>query len=177
MTRKGLALAAAAVLLGCDAGTPSTPAAATPGAPAGRAELDPSVLRVALLPDENPGTVIKNNEPLKSYLEKELKKTVELVVTTDYSSMVEAMRNGRLELAYFGPLSYVLCKSKCDVEPFAALLKDGTTTYRSVVIANVASGVASIEDIKGKRMAYGDPASTSSHLIPKSILAEKGLLS
>jgi phosphonate transport system substrate-binding protein len=86
------------------------------------------------------------------------------------------MRNGRLELAYFGPLSYVLCKSKCDIEPFAALLKNGHTTYQSVVIANAASGIASIEDIKGRRMAYGDPASTSSHLIPKSMLAERGLL-
>jgi phosphonate transport system substrate-binding protein len=91
--------------------------------------------------------------------------------------MIEAMRSSRLELAYFGPLSYVLCRSKCDVEPFAALMKGGTTTYQSVVIGNVAAGVKTLEDIKGKRMAYGDPASTSSHLIPKSILAEKGLLS
>src|SRR5262245_10313640 len=138
--------------------------------------IDPEMLRVALLPDESPSTIIKNNQGLKAYLEQSLGKKIELVVTTDYSSMIEAMRNGRLELAYFGPLSYVLCKSKCDVEPFAALLKGGTTTYQSVVIANAASGVAKVEDIRGKRMAYGDPASTSSHLIPKSILAEQGLL-
>jgi phosphonate transport system substrate-binding protein len=138
--------------------------------------LNPDTLRVALLPDESPSTIIKNNEGLKNYLEKVLQKKVELVVTTDYSSMIEAMRNGRLELAYFGPLSYVLCKSKSEVEPFAALLKNGLTTYQSVVIANVDSGISSVEEIKGKRMAYGDPASTSSHLIPKSILAQKGLL-
>lgn len=138
--------------------------------------IDPGTLRVALLPDESPSTVIKNNQGLQAYLEKTLGKKIELIVTTDYSSMIEAMRNGRLELAYFGPLSYVLCKSKCDLEPFAALMKNGSTTYRSVVIANVASGITSIEGIKGKRMAYGDPASTSSHLIPKSLLAEKGLL-
>jgi phosphonate transport system substrate-binding protein len=164
-----LALLAAA---GCEerSGSPAG------GAPATSKGLDPETLRIALLPDENPSTVIKNNQGLKDYLEKTLGKKVELIVTTDYSSMIEAMRNGRLELAYFGPLSYVLCKSKCEVEPFAALLKHGTTTYQSVVIANVASGIATIEDIKGKQMAYGDPASTSSHLIPKSILAEKGLL-
>lgn len=162
-------------LAGCDDG--SAPSAAGGAAPAATSKgLDPELLRIALLPDESPSTIIKNNQPLKEYLEKTLSKKVELIVTTDYSSMIEAMRNGRLELAYFGPLSYVLCKSKCDVEPFAALLKGGSTTYQSVVIANVASGVNSIEDIKGKRMAYGDPASTSSHLIPKSILAEKGLL-
>jgi phosphonate transport system substrate-binding protein len=136
---------------------------------------DPQTLKVALLPDENASTIIKNNQPLKDYLEKTLGKKVELIVTTDYSSMIEAMRHGRLDLAYFGPLSYVLARQKSEIEPFVALKTKGSTTYQSVVIANSAAGINRIEDIKGKNMAYGDKASTSSHLIPKSVLAEKGL--
>jgi phosphate/phosphite/phosphonate ABC transporter binding protein len=81
---------------------------------------DPAKLRVALLPDENAATLIQNAQPLKAYLEKELKKDIELIVTTDYSSMIEAMRFGRIEIAYFGPFSYVLAKSKAhEIEPFA----------------------------------------------------------
>lgn len=138
-------------------------------------EADPDTLKVALLPDENAATIIKNNEPLKTYLEDRLGKTIELVVTTDYSSMIEAMRFGRLDLAYFGPLSYTLAKSKSDIEAFAALEKDGETTYHSVLIGNVEAGVTSVEDIAGKDVAFGDTASTSSHLIPKSILMKAGL--
>ena len=59
---------------------------------------DPKVLKVALLPDENASTVIKNNRPLKDYLEKKLGRQVELIVTTDYSSMIEAIRHGRIDL-------------------------------------------------------------------------------
>ena len=70
------------------------------------ADPDPQTLKVALLPDENASTIIKNNQGLKDYLEAQLGKKVELIVTTDYSSMIEAMRHGRLDLAYFGPLSY-----------------------------------------------------------------------
>lgn len=139
------------------------------------ADPDPKTLKVALLPDENAGTIIKNNQPLKDYLERTLGKKIELIVTTDYSSMIEAMRHGRLDLAYFGPLSYVLARQKSEIEPFAALKANGSTTYQSVVIANSAAGVNRIEDIKGKNVAYGDKASTSSHLIPKSVFAEKGL--
>lgn len=139
------------------------------------AEADPSVLKVALPPDESPSTIIKNNQALKDHLEKAIGKKVELVVTTDYSSMIEAMRNGRLDLAFFGPLSYVLAKSKTDIEAFAAMQKKGKATYRAVVIANKASGVDSLEAIKGRKMAFGDVASTSSHLIPKSMLKGKGL--
>src|SRR5262249_17034421 len=120
-------------------------------------------------------TVIANNEKLKQYLEHQLGKEIELVVTTDYSSMIEAMRHGRLDLAYFGPLSYVLARQKSDIEPFAALKTKGGTTYQAVLIGNVEQGIATIGDIKGKNVAFGDTASTSSHLIPKAMLAEKGL--
>lgn len=147
-------------------------AAALPAADAGR---DPATLRVALLPDESPNTVIKNNQALKDHLARATGKEVELIVTTDYSSMIEAMRSKRIEVAYFGPLSYVLARSKCDIEPFATMVKDGKPTYRSVLIASRAAGVADLAALKGRDVAYGDKASTSSHLIPKSILLKAGL--
>ena len=139
------------------------------------ANSNPDTLRVALLPDEDAATIIKQNKGLKDYLEAKLGKKVKLVVTTDYSSMIEAMRFGRLELGYFGPLSYTLAKSKADIEPFAARMKKGSTTYHSVLIGNKAAGVKAVSDVKGKEVAYGDIASTSSHLIPKKVLLDNGL--
>lgn len=136
---------------------------------------NPDKLIVALLPDESASTVIKNNQGLEEYLEDKLNKDIELFVSTDYSSMIEAMSRGRLDLAYFGPLSYVLAKTKSNIEPFAALKQDGETTYQSLVIGNAEAGIDSIEELKNQTVAYGDPASTSSHLIPKSMLAEAGL--
>jgi phosphonate transport system substrate-binding protein len=139
------------------------------------AETDPAVLKVALLPDENASELIKRNQPLKDYLEAKLSKKIELIVTTEYSSMIEAMHFGRIDVAYFGPLSYVLAKSKSDIEPFAAMVEGGKPTYRSILIANANSGVNAIADIRGKKMVFGDPASTSSHLIPKAMLEDAGL--
>lgn len=138
-------------------------------------EANPDTLRVALLPDENAATIIKRNQPLKDYLEAKLGKKVELVVTTDYSSMIEAMRFGRLELGYFGPLSYTMAKSKSDISAFAARLKGGSTTYKSVLIGNKEQGITSFDKIKGMHVAFGDTASTSSHLIPKKVLLDAGL--
>ncbi|WP_312944590.1 phosphate/phosphite/phosphonate ABC transporter substrate-binding protein [Stutzerimonas kunmingensis] len=143
--------------------------------PAIAANSDPDTLKVALLPDENASELIKRNQPLKDYLEEALNRKVQLVVTTDYSSMIEAMRFGRIDLAYFGPLSYVLAKTKSDIEPFAAMLTDGKPTYRSVLIANAESDIETYSDIRGKKVAYGDRASTSSHLIPKTVLLEAGM--
>ncbi len=138
---------------------------------------DPSRLRVALLPDENASTLIQNAQPLKVYLEQALKKDVELVVTTDYSSMIEAMRFGRIEVAYFGPFSYVLAKSKAPtIEPFAVGVERGSPTYQSVLIATAGGPVKTLEDIRGKAFGFGDQASTSSHLAPRAHLLKKAKL-
>jgi phosphonate transport system substrate-binding protein len=137
---------------------------------------DPAKLRVALLPDENAATIIQNAQPFKAYLERELKKDIELVVTTDYSSMIEAMRFGRIEIAYFGPFSYVLAKSRApEIEPFAVGIERGAPTYNSVVLAQVGGLVAALADIRGKDFGYGDQASTSSHLVPRALLLKNGL--
>jgi phosphonate transport system substrate-binding protein len=139
-------------------------------------EQNPANLRVALLPDENASTIIQNALPLKKYLEEALGKDIELIVTTDYSSMIEAMRFGRIEVAYFGPLSYVLAKSKAPgIEPFAVGVSKGSATYKSVIVTRMDGPVKSLADIKGKMMGYGDFASTSSHLIPRALLARHGL--
>lgn len=138
---------------------------------------DPSRLRVALLPDENASSLIQNAQPLRHYLEQTLKKDIELVVTTDYSSMIEAMRFGRIEVAYFGPFSYVLAKSKAPaIEPFAVGVERGSPTYQSVLIATAGGPVKSLDDIRGKAFGFGDQASTSSHLAPRAHLLKKAKL-
>jgi len=147
------------------------------GSASAQQPVNPAKLRVALLPDENASTIIQNAAPLKAYLERTLGKDVEFVVTTDYSSMIEAMRFGRIEIAYFGPLSYVLAKSKApEIEPFAVGVSKGSPTYKSVIIARADGPVKSLADIKGKMVGFGDFASTSSHLIPRALLARNGLI-
>lgn len=139
--------------------------------------VDPARLRVALLPDENASTLIQNAQPLKVYLEKTLGKEIELIVTTDYSSMIEAMRFGRIEVAYFGPFSYVLAKSRApEIEPFAVGVERGSPTYQSVLIATAGGPVRSLADVRGKAFGFGDQASTSSHLAPRAhMLKQAGL--
>tara|TARA_R110002072_G_scaffold187882_1_gene344647 strand:+ start:1291 stop:2157 length:867 start_codon:yes stop_codon:yes gene_type:complete len=140
-------------------------------------KADPDVLRVALLPDENAATLIQNAQPLKAYLADRLKKKIEIIVTTDYSSMIEAMRFGRIEVGYFGPFSYVLAKSKATgIEPFAVGVEKGKPNYHSILIANAEGPVKTLADVKGKPFAFGDQASTSSHLAPRTHLAKAGLI-
>jgi phosphonate transport system substrate-binding protein len=138
---------------------------------------DPQRLRVALLPDENASTVIQNAQPLRSHLERALSRQIEIVVTTDYSSMIEAMRFGRIEIAYFGPFSYVLAKSRAPgIEPFAVGVERGSPTYQSVMIAQAGGPVRELADIRGRPFGFGDQASTSSHLVPRATILQRASL-
>jgi phosphonate transport system substrate-binding protein len=146
------------------------------------ANYNPSLLKIALLPDENAATIIQDNKPFVAYLEKKLTKKIKLIVTTDYSSMIEAARFGRIDLAYFGPASYTIAKEKMkngkiDLEPFAARLKGESTTYQSVIIANKKINAETIADLKDRHLqvAFGDQASTSSHFAPKYTMMKAGV--
>ncbi len=138
---------------------------------------DPSRIRVALLPDENAATIIQNAQPLRAHLERALSRQIELIVTTDYSSMIEAMRFGRIEVAYFGPFSYVLARSRAPgIEPFAVGVERGSPTYTSVIIAQTGGPVRELSDIRGKPFGFGDQASTSAHLVPRALLLSRAEL-
>ena len=157
-------------------------AASTFSFTASGADYNPDTLRVALLPDEDAATIIQDNKPLAAYLESQLGKKIRLVVTTDYSSMIEATRFGRIDIAYFGPASYTIAKDKMaggkiDIEPFAARMKGGSTSYQSAIIANADTGPKNIAEMKGKglQVAFGDQASTSSHFAPKYTLMQDGV--
>ena len=156
--------------------------ALTAGAALAAGDHDPNPIRIALLPDENAATVIQDNQPLAAHLEETLDREIELIVTTDYSSMIEAMRFGRIDVAYFGPASYTIARSRMEggdlmIEPFAARVRGGSSTYQSVLIANADSGITSIADIEGSGIdvAFGDQASTSSHFAPKYTMLQEGV--
>jgi phosphonate transport system substrate-binding protein len=91
--------------------------------------------------------------------------------------MIEAMRFGRIEVAYFGPFSYVLAKSRApEIEAFAVGVERGSASYQSILIATAGGPVKTLADVRGRPFGFGDQASTSSHLAPRAHLLRKANL-
>jgi len=150
-------------------------AAAGCGGPAGGESAGSRVLRVGAIPSEDATRMREAYGPLAAYLEKKLGLKVELFVATDYSSTIEAMRAGKLDIALFGPFSYVLAADKANVEAFAVEKVKGLTTYKSIVVTRPDSGINTLADLKGRTFAFVDPASTSGHLFPRAFMKKHGL--
>jgi len=127
------------------------------------------VLRVGAIPAEDAQKTRENYQSLAKYLEKKTGLPVEIFVATDYSGVIEAMRAGKLDIAMFGPFSYVLAADKANAEAFAVEIRKGSgTSYKSLVVTNPDSGITKLQDVKGRTYAFVDPASTSGNLIPRS---------
>src|SRR5258708_29761657 len=56
-----------------------------------------------------------------------------------------------------------------------ASLRQGSKTYRSQIVVRADSGINSIEQLRGKKFAFVDPASASGFLFPNALLAGMGI--
>jgi phosphonate transport system substrate-binding protein len=138
----------------------------------------PQKLVVGLLPGESAPTVMRLNEPLRVYLEKKLGLPVELVVGANYAATGEALRFGRLDIAYLGPVTYLLRARAAKLEPFARPSHAVVgPTFTAVVIVPTDSPAKSLADLKGGEIAFGDPASTSGTWVPRYQLLAARLIS
>lgn len=116
----------------------------------------------------------------KSYLEVKLKKKVKFYVTTDYTSVIEAIHSKKAHMAYLSPFSYVLAAQKKDIKPLVVVGQNQEPTmYYSVIFASRKSGITSIDQLikqsKQLTLSFSDPASASGHLIPFAHLNSIGI--
>ncbi len=132
------------------------------------------VIKMGLIPADDADEMLRNYKPVKEYLSGELGISVKIQVTSDYTAAIEAMRNGHIDMAWFGPFSYIIAANVADAEAIVNGVKTstGSTTYKSMIIVNANSGIKTLEDLKGKTFAFVDPASTSGNLIPRKMLIE-----
>jgi phosphonate transport system substrate-binding protein len=77
------------------------------------------------------------------------------------------MQFKHVDLAYFGPKSYVEAADRAGAEALVMeVAEDGTKGYKGVIITKKDSDIKTMEDAKGKVWAFTDPNSTSGTLVP-----------
>jgi len=145
------------------------------------AQSEPKVLRLGLIPAEDIEEMVRAFGPSKQFLEKELGIRIEEFKATDYTAVIEAMRSKKIDVAYFGPFSYVLAAKRANARAIIGGSEgDGKlATYHSILITHRESGLKTMEDVKAKAkrltISFVDPASTSGHLVPRGGLESLGI--
>lgn len=158
----GLAAAAALALAGCDRRA-EAPAAAGP------AEVTFSILSARGEASAGPLW-----QPLLADMAKAVGLPVEPHFASGYATLIEDMKQGRTQAAWFSAQPAIAALDEADAEMIARTVDlAGADSYRSTLIVKRGSGVTLDDVLKcGQRFSFGagDPQSTSGTLVPMTFL-------
>lgn len=132
--------------------------------------------RIGILGGENEADRLRNYNCLSDHLKKEFGFTkVSLFPASDYDGVIQGLLGGTLDYAELGASGYAkayLANPKA-VEPILTTVQtDGSMGYYSIMVARKDSGMTKVTDIKGKKLGFADPDSTSGYLIPTVTLPD-----
>lgn len=147
-------------------------AALVSAAPAGAEDLKD--FRIGILGGENEADRLRSFSCMQEKLPEVLGvEKVSLFPAADYDGVIQGLLGGTLDYAELGASGYakVYLTDPNAVEPILTTIQtDGSTGYHSVMVARKDSGMTRLEDMKGKKLGFADPDSTSGFLIPSVTL-------
>jgi phosphonate transport system substrate-binding protein len=161
------ALLAGLVLAGCSKGREPSP----PRKTFGQQEL-----LIGLIPEQNIFRQRERYLVLKAYLSERLGITVNFTSLSRYGNIVERFSAERMDGAFFGSFTYALARQQLGVEPLVRPLNlDGTSTYHGYIFARRDSGIRKAADMRGKRFAFVEHATTAGYLFPLAFFRASGI--
>jgi phosphonate transport system substrate-binding protein len=126
--------------------------------------------KVTTIPEEAATEQVRKFGPITKYLEAKLGMKVEFIPVNDYPAAVEALVNKNVDMVWFGGFTHVQANVRSGGKIIPIAQREEDTKFQSVFIAKTASGIKSLNDLKGKQVSFGSASSTSGHLMPRSFL-------
>lgn len=125
--------------------------------------------------------MFKNMAPLRRYLQasmadKGVPVAVELKIFSSYVEAIDALSSAQVDFVRFGPVSYVLAKRKNPAIRLLAMESNGgKTRFNGVISVPADAPIVSVEDLRGKRFAFGNRRSTTGRYLAQAALVRAGI--
>ncbi len=131
---------------------------------------------IGLIPEQNIFTQMDRYQQLSDYLSARIGRPIRWRVVPHYGSIIDNFRASEVDGAFLGSFSYVLVHAREGAEVLVrAEDLSGRSTYRGLIIVRRDSGIKSIKDMKGKRFAFVDRATTGGYLLPLVYFKKMGV--
>src|SRR5881628_2745551 len=133
-------------------------------------------LHLVLTPSQKPTDLMATGEEFGKVIARLTGIPVRVTVASDYAAVIEALRNRTADLAFVHPGGYVLASREAKARIIARNLWHGKSSFTSRIYVRKASGIKTLEDLRGKTMAFVDPSSSSGYTYPMVLLIQRGLV-
>jgi phosphonate transport system substrate-binding protein len=136
----------------------------------------PKPLHLVLTPSQKPTDLLATGEEFGQLLGRLVGRPVRVTVASDYAAVIEALRNRTADLAFVHPVGYVLANREAKAMIVAKNVWHGKSAFTSRIFVRREAGIRQLEDLRGKTMAFVDPASSSGYTYPMVLLIQRGLV-
>ncbi len=145
---------------------------------------------ITFVPSGDTGKITKAGTAIADCLSQMTGLNFKIEVGTSFAASVEALGADKAQIGFLNTFSALLAKAKYGVEPALLVMRKYNTNdidpdkglagqlepfYKGQFIAQVASGIKSFADLKGKTFCFVDPNSTSGYIVPRIILKANGI--
>jgi phosphonate transport system substrate-binding protein len=133
-------------------------------------------LLIGIIPEQNVFRQREHYMVLKKYLYDRLGITVNFTNLSRYGNIVERFAAENMDGGFFDSFTYALAHDQLGLEALARPVNlDGTSTYRGYIFVRKDSGIRTATEMKGKRFAFVERATTSGYLFPLAYLRQNGI--
>ncbi|HUM16886.1 MAG TPA: phosphate/phosphite/phosphonate ABC transporter substrate-binding protein [Candidatus Nitrosotalea sp.] len=135
-----------------------------------------TTLTLALTPSRDPTALKEAGDAFAKAITQVSGVPVKAIVASDYAGVIEALRSKRVDLAFVHPVGYVLANREAGCQILVRDIWQGKTAYTARFYVRTDRGIRRLEDLRGKTVAFVDPASSSGYIYPMVLLIKHGLV-
>ena len=144
-------------------------------------------LTIQFVPSQAASTLEAKAKPLAKIMSKKLGVPVKISMSTDYNTVVEAMKSKKIDVGFLPPDGYVLAHKQKAANLLLQALRYGVKqpggeatkklvkSYRSEILVKKGSGITNWKQLKGKKIAVQSSTSSAGYIFPIAELKQKGL--
>ena len=134
------------------------------------------VIKMGFVPLKNSEKLVGDLKPISDYLSERLGVKVEAFTASNYIGVVEGIGSGSVDFGIIPPFSALLAQKQSNAKPILTSKgKTGKPGYTAELYVRKDSGIKNLQDVKGKKVAFVDPSSSSGYIYPGAMLVEAGL--
>jgi len=134
-------------------------------------------VKIGILSGENEKDRVQRHEKFAEYMSRTLGVPVKIFTASAYEGVMQAMAANQIEFAIYGSSSYAGAWKEMNggvIPLLTTLSSNGSTGYYSVIVVRSDSPYKTLDDLKGKTLAFADPNSTSGYAVPYYSLKKAG---